>query len=67
VTAYQLCFAALLPVGVSLGESPLRTPSDVDHHFDQRTLAALVMGIAAINAWNRICVVSRTAAGSHRA
>lgn len=36
-------------------------------HFDQQTLAALVMGIAAINAWNRICVITRTVAGSHRA
>jgi alkylhydroperoxidase family enzyme len=35
-------------------------------HFDEETLAALVMGIAAINAWNRIGVATRMVPESAR-
>lgn len=34
--------------------------------YDEPTLAALVMAIAAINAWNRISVTTRQIAGSYR-
>ena len=36
-------------------------------HFDDETLATLVMAIAAINSWNRIAISTRQIAGSHRA
>ncbi|PRX97253.1 carboxymuconolactone decarboxylase family protein [Allonocardiopsis opalescens] len=35
-------------------------------HYDEPVLAALVVAIAQINAWNRIGVATRLAAGSHR-
>ncbi|MEV7010337.1 carboxymuconolactone decarboxylase family protein [Streptosporangium sp. NPDC051022] len=35
-------------------------------HYDQETLAALVVAIATINAWNRIAVTTRLVAGSMR-
>jgi len=35
-------------------------------HFDEPTLAALVVAIATINAWNRYGVTLRLVAGSHR-
>ncbi len=35
-------------------------------HFDEETLAALVMAIASVNAWNRIDVATRQIAGSYR-
>jgi alkylhydroperoxidase family enzyme len=34
--------------------------------FDDETLAALVVAIATINAWNRYGVTLRMVAGSHR-
>ena len=34
-------------------------------HYEESTLAALVMAIASINAWNRISVTTRKIAGSH--
>jgi AhpD family alkylhydroperoxidase len=34
--------------------------------FDEPTLAALVVAIATINAWNRFGVTARLVAGSHR-
>jgi AhpD family alkylhydroperoxidase len=33
-------------------------------HFDEESLAALIMAIAVINAWNRISVINHTVAGS---
>lgn len=35
-------------------------------HFDEAGMAALVVAVSTINAWNRIAVPSRTVAGSHR-
>ncbi|MEV0150228.1 MULTISPECIES: carboxymuconolactone decarboxylase family protein [unclassified Nonomuraea] len=35
-------------------------------HFDEPALAALVMAIASVNAWNRINVATRQIAGSYR-
>jgi AhpD family alkylhydroperoxidase len=37
---------------------------DAARHYDERTLAALVIHIALINAWNRINVTTRQIAGS---
>ncbi|MEU9884770.1 carboxymuconolactone decarboxylase family protein [Sphaerisporangium sp. NPDC051011] len=39
---------------------------DAADHYDEQSLAALVMAIAQINAWNRINVTIRSVAGSHR-
>lgn len=36
-------------------------------HYDDRQLAALVMTVATVNAWNRIGVSTRLVAGSQRA
>ena len=36
-------------------------------HYDADTLAALVVAVSTINAWNRIAVSTRAVAGSHRA
>jgi alkylhydroperoxidase family enzyme len=33
-------------------------------HYDERALAALVVSIAAINAWNRLNVTTRQLTGS---
>jgi alkylhydroperoxidase family enzyme len=35
-------------------------------HYDDRQLAALVMTVATVNAWNRIGVSTRMAAGPQR-
>ncbi|WP_372455567.1 carboxymuconolactone decarboxylase family protein [Sphaerisporangium fuscum] len=35
-------------------------------HYDEESLAALVLAIAQINAWNRINVTIRSVAGTHR-
>jgi AhpD family alkylhydroperoxidase len=39
----------------------------VARHFDEQTMAALVVAVAMINAWNRIQVSTRVPAGSYRA
>ncbi|MBB5627752.1 carboxymuconolactone decarboxylase family protein [Sphaerisporangium krabiense] len=39
---------------------------DAADNFDEKSLAALVVAIAQINAWNRINVTIRSVAGSHR-
>ncbi|WP_026257820.1 carboxymuconolactone decarboxylase family protein [Actinopolymorpha alba] len=45
---------------------PDRVWDEAARQFDEPTLAALVVAIAAINAWNRICVTTRQVAGSRR-
>ncbi|MBV2362933.1 carboxymuconolactone decarboxylase family protein [Streptomonospora nanhaiensis] len=35
-------------------------------HYDEETLAALVLAVAAINFWNRVAVTTRMVPGSHR-
>ena len=35
-------------------------------HYDDEQLAALIAVIAEINAWNRLNVITRQPAGSHR-
>ena len=49
------------PAGVSE-----ETWASAKAHFDDPTLAALVVAIATINAWNRYGVTLRLVAGSHR-
>lgn len=59
---------ALTEAATRLG--PEGVPDDVwqeaTRHYDEHQLAALVMAIAAINAWNRIGVTTRLVAGMHR-
>lgn len=35
-------------------------------HFNEHELAALIMAITTINAWNRIAIASRTVAGTYQ-
>ncbi|TDD04224.1 carboxymuconolactone decarboxylase family protein [Saccharopolyspora terrae] len=55
--------------GTRLADNPHGVPDEVfekaREEFDEATLTALVMLIAAINAWNRISVINRTVPGSH--
>ncbi len=41
--------------------------SEAARHYDEKGLSALLLGIAAINVWNRINVATRQVAGSARA
>jgi AhpD family alkylhydroperoxidase len=41
--------------------------AEAQRHYDERGLAALVLGIAAINLWNRINVTTRQTAGARPA
>src|SRR6266567_5482691 len=58
---------ALTEAGTRLGDRADAVPDDVfgeaARHFDEQALAALVVAIAAINAWNRLNVVSGQVAG----
>ncbi|GGS28021.1 MULTISPECIES: carboxymuconolactone decarboxylase family protein [Actinokineospora] len=40
--------------------------AEAAEHYDEPTLAALIVAVATINAWNRIAVSSRAIPGSHR-
>ncbi|MEV4294166.1 carboxymuconolactone decarboxylase family protein [Microbispora rosea] len=59
---------ALTEAATRLADRPDPVPDeiwvDAAKHYSQEQLAALVVAIAQINAWNRICVVSRRAPGS---
>ncbi|WP_084960484.1 carboxymuconolactone decarboxylase family protein [Thermoactinospora rubra] len=61
---------ALAEAATRLADNPHGVPDDVweeaAKHYDEETLAALVMAVAVINAWNRICVTTRQVAGSYR-
>ncbi|GIH97282.1 carboxymuconolactone decarboxylase family protein [Planobispora siamensis] len=48
------------------GAVPDAVWEEAARHHDEETLAALVVAIATINAWNRIGVTTRLVAGSHR-
>ncbi len=58
---------ALTEAGTRLADRAEPIPDEVFHeaatHYDERALAALVVAIAAINAWNRLNVVSGQVAG----
>ena len=55
--------------GTRLADNPHGVPDEVyekaREQYDEETLTALVMLIAAINAWNRISVINRTVPGSY--
>lgn len=57
---------ALAEAASRIADNPDGVPDDVWNeaadHYDEKTLAALVMAIAAINAWNRISVTVRNPA-----
>ncbi|MCP9951550.1 carboxymuconolactone decarboxylase family protein [Actinomadura madurae] len=59
---------ALAEAATRIGENPDGVSDDVWNdaadHYDEESLAALVMVIAAINAWNRINVTLRNPAAS---
>ncbi|MEU4330217.1 carboxymuconolactone decarboxylase family protein [Nonomuraea dietziae] len=56
---------ALAEAATRLSDNPAGVPDDVweaaADHYDEEALSALVMTIAAINAWNRINVTLRNA------
>lgn len=62
---------ALTEAATRLADNPHGVPDEVWDEaadlFDEESLAALVVAIAMINAWNRISVTTRQIAGSHRA
>ncbi|MER7545556.1 carboxymuconolactone decarboxylase family protein [Spirillospora sp. NPDC127506] len=59
---------ALAEAATRIADDPAGVPDDVWNdaagHYDEKTLAGLVMAIAAINAWNRINVTVRNPAAS---
>lgn len=61
---------ALTEAATRIADNPGGVPDEVWEqaagHFDEQALAALVMAIASVNAWNRINVTTRQLAGSYR-
>jgi AhpD family alkylhydroperoxidase len=61
---------ALTEAATRLSEGGDRVPDEVWNqaakHFDEHTLAQLVMAIATINAWNRIAVATRMVPRSYQ-
>lgn len=59
---------ALTEAATRLADRPDPVPDEIwaeaAKHYSQEQLAALVVAVAQINAWNRISVVSRKAPGS---
>ncbi|MFV2173520.1 carboxymuconolactone decarboxylase family protein [Actinomadura sp. LOL_016] len=59
---------ALAEAATRLADNPAGVPDDVWDEaadaYDEESLAALIMAIAAINAWNRINVTTRQVAGT---
>jgi AhpD family alkylhydroperoxidase len=59
---------ALTEAATRLADRPDAVPDDVwdeaARHYDDATLAALVVAIASINAWNRLNVATRQVGGS---
>jgi len=57
---------ALAAAATRIADNPAGVPDDVWNdaaaHYDEESLAGLVMAIAAINAWNRINVTVRNPA-----
>jgi AhpD family alkylhydroperoxidase len=62
-TEQERAALALTEAMTRLADVSDRVPDDVwtlaGKHFDEPALAALVMAIVTINAWNRICVTTR--------
>ncbi|WTW93714.1 carboxymuconolactone decarboxylase family protein [Streptomycetaceae bacterium NBC_01309] len=61
---------ALAEATTRIADNPDGVPDDVwqeaARQFDEAALAALVMAIASVNAWNRVNVAARLRAGAHR-
>jgi AhpD family alkylhydroperoxidase len=61
---------ALAEEGTRLADAATGVSDETWHvarkHFDDEQLAALIVVIAVINAWNRLNVIARTPAGSYR-
>lgn len=61
---------ALAEVVTRVADNPAGVPDDVwdaaAGHFAPDVLAALVMAIASVNAWNRVNIAAGLVAGSHR-
>jgi AhpD family alkylhydroperoxidase len=61
---------ALAEAGTRLSDRPDPVPDEIwdeaAKHYDEEGLAALVAAIAAINAWNRISVITRPTPGAFR-
>jgi len=61
---------ALAEAVTRITDNPEGVPDDVwdtaARHFGPDALAALVMGIASVNAWNRVNVATKLVAGSFR-
>ncbi|MEW2353706.1 carboxymuconolactone decarboxylase family protein [Spirillospora sp. NPDC029432] len=61
---------ALAEAATRIADNPAGVPDGIwdeaADHYDEKTLAALIMAIAQINAWNRINVTIRSQAGSYR-
>ncbi|MFD0683518.1 carboxymuconolactone decarboxylase family protein [Actinomadura fibrosa] len=59
---------ALAEAATRLADNPAGVPDEVWNeaadHYDEESLLALIMCVAAINAWNRINVTTRQIAGS---
>ncbi|GAA0364924.1 carboxymuconolactone decarboxylase family protein [Microbispora corallina] len=60
---------ALTEAATRLSDRPDPVPDEIwdeaAKHYDDATLAALVVAIATINAWNRIAVTTHTGPGAH--
>ncbi|ETK32148.1 hypothetical protein MPTA5024_31265 [Microbispora sp. ATCC PTA-5024] len=60
---------ALTEAATRLSDRPDPVPDEIwdeaAKHYDDTTLAALVVAIATINAWNRIAVTTHTGPGAH--
>ncbi len=61
---------ALAEATTRIADNPDGVPEDVwqeaSRHFDEPALAALVMAIASVNAWNRVNLAAGLRAGAHR-
>jgi AhpD family alkylhydroperoxidase len=60
---------ALAEAATRIADNPDGVPDDVwdaaADHYDEKTLAALIVAIAQINAWNRLNVTLRNPAGTY--
>ncbi|MBT2368898.1 carboxymuconolactone decarboxylase family protein [Streptomyces sp. ISL-10] len=68
-TEQERAALALTEAGTRLSEGGDRVPEEVwgqaAQHFTQEELAALVVAITAVNAWNRIGVITRMVPASY--
>ncbi|MFI0980749.1 carboxymuconolactone decarboxylase family protein [Streptomyces sp. NPDC021093] len=69
-TPQERAALALAEAATRIADNPDGVPDEIwrqaAEHFDESSLAALVMAIASANAWNRINVATKQVAGSFR-